>query len=366
MNQSVPFTEIYIDDEIVNEVERILRSTRYVKGPELEAFEDEFADQCGVEHAVGVSSGTAALLLAMKSVEISAGDDVFVPAHTFFASVSPIIELGANPVFVDVDPDTYTIDTEDLRARVEESEDPAAVVPVHLYGQMADMSTVRSIASDYDMTIIEDACQAHAAEYKGERAGSLGDIGCFSFYPSKNMTVAGDGGMLTTDDPDVASRARQYRNHGRGDEGIHQRLGLNYRLNEINAAVGRVQLRHVEEWGRKRNKAAQRYNEQLSSIDEVTVPIEAPEVNHVYHLYVIRVPDRDELREYLEAQGISTGIHYDTPVHQHPAVREHVEDVGEVETAKELCDRILSLPMYPEIKDEEIDYVCSMIERYYA
>ena len=366
MEQNVPFTDIYVDDETVEAVDDVLRGTRYVKGPELDAFENEFADLCGTEHAIGVSSGTAALLLAMKSVGIGPSDDVFVPAHTFFASVSPVLELGANPVFVDVDSDRYTIDTDDLLAKAEAAENPTAVVPVHLYGQPADMSGVHSVASDHDMTIIEDAAQAHAAEHEGKQTGSLGDVGCFSFYPSKNMTVAGDGGMLTTDDPDVAANARRYRNHGRGEDGIHQTLGLNYRLNEVNAAVGRVQTRYVEKWGQQRNEAAMQYNERLSDVSEVVIPREAPEAHHVYHLYVIRVPNRNDLQEHLESEGISTGIHYETPAHQHPAVAEHVGEVGDVDTAEKVCDEILSLPIHPRIEDDEIEYVCSTIEEFYT
>lgn len=366
MERDVPFTDVYVDDEIVEAAGDVLRSTRYVKGPELDAFENEFADLCGTEYAVGVSNGTAALLLAMKSIGLGPSDDVFVPAHTFFASVSPVLEIGANPVFVDVNPDRYTIDTDDLLKKVEASDTPSAIVPVHLYGQPADMSGVHSVASDYDVTIIEDAAQAHAAEYEGEQTGSLGDIGCFSFYPSKNMTVGGDGGMLTTDNPDIAARARQYRNHGRGDDGIHQTLGLNYRLNEVNAAIGRVQARHVKEWGQQRNEAAMHYNERLSDVPEVTIPREAPEVHHVYHLYVICAPDRDDLQQHLESQGISTGVHYETPAHQHPAVAEHVGEVSGVDTAEKLCGEILSLPMHPRIENEEIEYVCSAIEGYYT
>jgi len=219
MVEEVPFTDIYIDEDIVDRVESVLRSKRYVKGPILEAFEDQFAEFCGVEHAVGVSSGTAALLLAMKGVGIGPGDDVIVPSHTYFASVSPVIELGARPQFVEVDPDTYTMDVEALRQAATDADNPVAVVPVHLYGRPAEMNTIREIAADHDLTVIEDAAQAHAADYNGQRVGGIGNVGCFSFYPSKNMTVGGDGGMLVTDDQEIARAARELRNHGRDADG---------------------------------------------------------------------------------------------------------------------------------------------------
>ncbi len=361
----VPFTDIYVDDEIIDRVTDVLESTWYVKGDELERFEREFASECGTDHAVGVSSGTAALLLSLQALDIGDGDEVFVPAQTYFATVSPVLHLGADPVFVDIDPETYTIDPADLEAKIESSTSPTAVMPVHIYGQMADMDVIQTIADEYDLAIVEDAAQAHFAERDGYTAGAVGDAGCFSFYPSKNMTVGGDGGMLVTDDDDIAARARALRNHGRDEDGVHRYLGLNYRLDETNAAVGRVQLKHVRDWNEQRNDAARRYTERLRDVSEVTVPYETPDAHHVYHLYVIQVPDRDALQDHLESNGIDTGIHYETPTHKHPAVTERVGDVS-VETAERFCDRILSLPMHPRISGSEIDCVCNTIREYYA
>lgn len=360
----VDFTDIYVDEEITEAVEAVLESTRYVKGPELEAFEDTFARKCGVNHAIGVSSGTAAILLALQSTGVGEDDDVFVPGHTFFASVSPVLELGANPVFVDIDPTTYTMDTDDLSKAIEQADNPTTILPVHIYGQMANMDRISEIAEDHDLDIVEDACQAHFADRGGEKAGTVGDAGAFSFYPSKNMTVAGDGGMLVTDDDDIAEQARMFRNHGRNDDGEHVTLGLNYRMDEIHSTVGRKQLQHVEDWNRARNDAASTYTRELADIDAVTTPKEAADAFHVYHLYVIQVPDRDALRTHLEDEGIDTGIHYPTPAHEQAAVVECCGETTLPET-ETLTDRILSLPIHPRITDEELQYVCDTIREYY-
>lgn len=361
----VEFTDIYMDDETILSVEDVLRGGRYVKGPEVEKFEEEFAEKCGVEHAVGVNSGTSAILLGLKSVGIGEGDDVFVPGHTYFASVSPVLSLGANPIFVDVFSDTYTINTEELERKISAADSPEAVIPVHIYGQMAEMERVTDIADDHGLSVVADSCQAHFSERNGEKAGGVADVGAFSFYPSKNMTVAGDGGMLVTDDDEVAERARAFRNHGRDDEGEHRYLGLNHRMSETLAAVGREQLKHVEDWNEGRRRAAEIYDERLTDVDEVVVP-EEDEVNkHVYHLYVIQVPDRDELREYLDKNGVDTGIHYETPAHEHKAVVDRCGDTT-VEFVESLCDRIVSLPMHPRITEEEVGYVCDLIEGYYG
>nr|WP_254268315.1 DegT/DnrJ/EryC1/StrS family aminotransferase [Halorussus aquaticus] len=313
MTEQVPFTDIYVDDEIVDRAADVLESTQYVKGDRLEKFEAEFAEACDVEHAVGLHSGTAAILCGLQAAGIGEGDQVFVPGHTFFATVSPVLSVDAEPVFVDVDPDTYTMDPVDLERKVERAENPQGIVPVHIYGQIADMEAIQAVADDYDLAVVEDACQAHFAERDGHIAGTVGDVGAFSFYPSKNMTVGGDGGMLITDDDQIARRARTLRNHGRTEDGTHEVLGLNYRLDEFKAAVGRRQLEFVREWNEARNAAAQKYDRRLSSIPEITTPTEAADSFHVYHLYVIQVPDRDVLREHLDENGIDTGVHYETP-----------------------------------------------------
>jgi dTDP-4-amino-4,6-dideoxygalactose transaminase len=364
----VPFTDIYVDDDIVERATEVLRSGRYVKGGEVAAFEDDFADFCGTDHAVGVSSGTASILLALQSLDIGAGDEVLVPAHTFFASVSPILTLGATPRFVEVDPETYTIDPADLRRQADAAANPAAILPVHLYGQLADSDAIRAVADDYDLAVVEDACQAHGASQDGHRAGTIGEAGCFSFYPSKNLTVAGDGGMLVTDDSDLAESARQLRNHGRNDAGEHVSLGLNFRLGELLAAVGHEQLRHLPEWNAARARAASEYTDRLADLDPVATPTERPGVDHVYHLYVVRVPAeyRDPLRESLAEQGIETGIHYPTPAHRHPAVVDRLGETTGLARTEALCEQIVSLPMHPRITGTEIETVCDALRAFFA
>lgn len=361
---TVDFTKIGVDADTVDAVVDVLESGRYVKGPVLERFEDRFAEKAGVDHAVGVSSGTAAILLALQAAGIGPGDDVLVPGHTFFATASPVLSIGANPVFVDVDPDTYTMDPEGLAAAAETATNPAAVIPVHIYGGMADMNAIREVADEHDMFVLSDSCQAHFASRDGERAGAASDAGAFSFYPSKNMTVAGDGGMVTTDDAELAERMRKFRNHGRGDDGVHRALGLNYRLDETSAAVGLGQLAKVERWNANRNAAAEQYTERLAEVPEVTTPTEPDNGFHVYHLYVIQVPDRDALRDHLANEGIDTGIHYDTPLHEHPAIEERVGDV-DLPRSEHLADHIVSLPMHPGITESEVEYVARTITEYY-
>lgn len=370
MTERVPFTDVYVDDEIVERATDVLESTRYVKGPELETFEENFAEECGVEHAVGVSSGTAAILLSLRAVGVEAGDEVFVPGNTFFATVSPVLSVGATPVFVDIDPETYTMDPADLEAKVADAANPAAILPVHIYGQMADVEAITTIADDHDLSVVADSCQAHFAERDGQIAGTAGDAGAFSFYPSKNMTVGGDGGILVTDREDVAETARKIRNHGRDENGVHETLGLNYRLDDLNAAVGDEQLKHVQGWNAARVEVASKYTDRLSDVAPVTTPTEAPDSTHVYHLYVVQVPpdEREAFRDFLDERGIDTGRHYETPAHQHPAVQDHPAVAGELPTLPEterLYERNVSLPMHPRLSESEIDRVCEAIEAYF-
>ncbi|WP_435346421.1 DegT/DnrJ/EryC1/StrS family aminotransferase [Haloarchaeobius sp. HRN-SO-5] len=365
MVEHVPFTEIYVDDDVVDRTESVVRSRRYVQGPELDQFEAEFADEFEVEHAAGVSSGTAALSLAFRACGVGRGDDVLLPAHTFFATASSAMNLGANPVFVDVDPETYTIDVDDLARKADRADDPAAVVPVHIYGQPADMDAVQAIADDHDMAVVEDACQAHGARYDGEMVGSIGDVGCFSFYPSKNMTVGGDGGMVVTDDDDIDAAVRRLRNQGRTPNGDHVDLGLNYRLDEFKAAFGREHLSHVTEWGRMRRENAHRYDERLADVAAVETPTVRDDRTHVYHLYEIQADDRDELRSFLSDRGVETGIHYPQALHQHPAVRRRDDDLPTLPTVERLVDRIVSLPMHPWLTEAETAHVCDAIEAFY-
>lgn len=353
----INFSEMYVDDSIKKAVLRIIDSRRYIKGRELESFEKEFANFCSTKSGIGVSSGTSAILISLIAAGLKRGDEVIVPSHTFIATASPAKFLGLTPVYADIDPETYTLDVDHVKKLI--SPKTKAIIPVHLYGHPADMNPLLETAKERGLFVIEDACQAHAAEYKGKKTGSMGDVGCFSFFPSKNITVAGDGGMITTNNEEIAEKLSMLRDHGRKDKYIHEILGLNFRLSEIHAAVGREQLKHLPEWTQMRRKAAAKYNELLEGI--VKTPKEAKWAKHVYHLYVIQTHDRDGLSKYLEKQGISTGIHYPVPVHRQPCMQ-----AGKLSlpVTDECVDRILSLPMHPQLKNEEIEYVAEKIKEW--
>ncbi|AXG06300.1 DegT/DnrJ/EryC1/StrS family aminotransferase [Haloplanus rubicundus] len=366
MGNKISFVDITIDEGMISEAVGVLEGGRLVKGPECESLESAFADLCSTDHAIGVSNGTAALLLSIKALGIGAGDDVFVPGHTYFATVSPVLELGANPVFVDIDPDRYTMDPELLNEAVDEASNPEAIVVTHMHGQPAEMDPILDIADENGLTVIEDAAQAHGATYNDKRVGSLGNVGCFSFYPTKNMTVGGDGGMITTDEPDLAAEARALRNHGRDESGKHTHLGLNYRLDEIKAAIGREQLTHLSDWTRARRDAASQYDERLQHIDEVIIPEKYDRSKHVYHHYPVLIPakERGAIRTHLKEHGIGTGIHYEKAVHQHKAVRDQVGSAT-LPVAEDICSRTVSLPMHPQLSEPEVEYVCDQIEGFF-
>jgi dTDP-4-amino-4,6-dideoxygalactose transaminase len=350
----VAFSKMYVDEEIKTAALDVLESGRYVKGENVRCFEEDFAKFCNAEHAVAVSSGTAALLLSLKALNIGSGDEVIVPAHTFIASASPVKFLGAEIVYADIDPLTYTVDCEDVERKM--SSRTKAVIPVHLYGHPSDLGPLMALAQDADIHLIEDACQAHGAEYRNQKVGPLGTLGCFSFFPSKNMTVLGDGGMVVTNDDALAQRIRMLRDHGRTKKYLHEILGLNFRLSELHAAIGRVQLEHLSDWIDVRRHLATLYTKQLSGL-ELTTPVEMDWAKHVYHLYVIQTERRDALAHHLNARGVETGIHYPIPLHHQPCVeRDSVLPVTE-----KTVDRILSLPLYPQLSPDEARWICSCI-----
>ncbi|WP_198003726.1 DegT/DnrJ/EryC1/StrS family aminotransferase [Methanococcoides burtonii] len=348
---------MYVDDDIKRAVEQVLDSGRFIKGEQLRLLEQEFADFCNAKNAVGVSSGTSAILLTMMALGIGKGDEIIVPSHTFIASASPAKFLGATPVYVDIDPDTYTVDPNKIEEAI--TENTKAIIAVHLYGHPADMNSINDIASKYGIPVVEDSCQAHAAKYKGKRTGALGDIAVFSFFPSKNMTVAGDGGIAVTNNEELAEKIAMLRDHGRNNKYTSDLLGLNLRLSEIPAAIGRQQLSHLSDWTDKRRQAAARYNELLRGV--VETPFEAQWATHAYHLYVIQTEARDDLAKYLNDNGISTGIHYPVPVHRQPCM-----EAGKVTlpVTDKVVDRILSLPMHPQLTDEQIKFVAEKIQEW--
>ena len=353
----VKLSKMHVDDQIEKAVLNVLNSGRYINGENLSGFEEEFAQLCGTQYAIGVSSGTSAILLSLMALGIGAGDEVIVPAHTFIATATPAKFLGATIVYADIDPETYAIDPAEVQKRITPA--TKAIIPVHLYGHPCDMDPIRELAEAHNLRVVEDACQSHGAVYKGRKTGSLGDFACFSFFPSKNMTVMGDGGMITTKDEELARRARMLRDHGRTQKYVHEILGLNCRLSEIHAAIGREQLKHLEAWNERRRAIAARYGTLLRDSGAV-IPVEKEWARHVYYMYVVRVTQRDELASYLKGKGIETGIHYPVPLHRQPCLLSDVR----LPVTDEYVDEILSLPMHPQLSDEQVDYVAAEVRSF--
>jgi len=353
----ISLSKMYVDDQIQKVVFNVLNSGRYINGQNLKSFEEEFADLCSTEYAVGVNSGTSAILLSLMALGIGEGDEVIVPSHTFIATASPAKFLGANLVYADIDPETYTIAPADVQGKI--TPRTKAIIPVHLYGHPCDMDPINQLARANNIYIIEDACQAHSATYKGRRTGSLGDIACFSFFPSKNMTVLGDGGMITTNDSELAQKVRMMRDHGRTQKYVHEMFGLNCRLSEVHAAIGREQLKHLTAWTERRRAIAARYDA-LFRDSAVIIPVEKKWARHVYYMYVIRVKQRDNLASYLKERGIETGIHYPVPVHRQPYLMADVH----LPITEKYVDEVLSLPMHPQLSDEQVDCVASEVRNF--
>ncbi|KQW37666.1 DegT/DnrJ/EryC1/StrS aminotransferase family protein [Rhizobacter sp. Root404] len=347
----IPFVDLRtqyhsIKQEVDAAILGVLESCQFTLGSEVAAFEQEFAAYCGAAEGIGVNTGTSALHLALLAAGIGAGDEVITVPFTFIATASAIDYTGARPVFVDIDPRTYTMDPNAIEAAI--TPRTKAIVPVHLYGQAADMDPILEIARRHGLVVIEDACQAHGADYKGRRVGSLGDLGCFSFYPGKNLGAYGEGGMVVTDRPDYARTIRMLRDWGAEKKYHHVLKGYNFRLEGMAGAVLRVKLRHLEAWTEARRAAAARYDALLGAAG-IATPAASSVNRHVYHLYVIRTDRRQALQEGLAACGIQTGIHYPTPVHLLPAFAELGHRVGDFPHAERAANEVLSLPMFPEL-----------------
>ncbi|VVB60037.1 Aspartate aminotransferase [uncultured archaeon] len=357
MNIKIPLSKPTITEEMKDAVLKVLDSSRFVKGPVLEKFESEFSKYCGAKYGVGVSSGTAAIYLALRALDIKSGDEVIVPSLSFIASASPILMVGATPKFVDVD-ESYCIDINDLKKKI--SGKTKAIICVHLYGQMCNMDEIMALKEKYGFVLIEDCAQAHGAEFRGKKAGSFGDISAFSFFPSKNMTVCGDGGMAITSDSGLYEKLKMLRDHGRTDKYLHHILSMNFRMSEISAAIGMEQLKHLDEWDAKRREIAKIYNQLLSG--KIEKPREFEHRKHVYHLYVIRAKNREELKEYLLKNEIASDVHYPVPIHLQPIFSKYSAPLKNTERfAKE----ILSLPIYPGLEKKEIEEVCEKVNLYF-
>ncbi|HZH92043.1 MAG TPA: DegT/DnrJ/EryC1/StrS family aminotransferase [Pyrinomonadaceae bacterium] len=363
----IPFVDLQaqyraIKREVDEAIGRVFENASFILGREVEAFEAAFAEYLGARFCIGVNSGTAAIQLAVTACGVGAGDEVIVPANTFFATAEAVSTAGATPVFVDADPVSYTIDADRIEAAI--TERTRAIMPVHLYGQSADLDPIFEIAARHGLAVIEDAAQAHGAHYKGRRVGARGRANCFSFYPGKNLGAYGEGGAVVTDDAEVARRVRLLRDHGSEQKYRHDIVGYNFRLEGIQGAVLGVKLKHLDGWNDLRRAHAARYGDLLSGMNRdgaLTLPREMSYARHVYHLYVVQTDARDALQKRLAEAGVQTGIHYPVPVHLQPAYAALGHRAGDFPVAERQAARILSLPMFAELTDEQIGRVAEVV-----
>jgi dTDP-4-amino-4,6-dideoxygalactose transaminase len=364
-NRMIPFIDLRkeyatIRKEVLAVIDEVLESGWFILGQKLEMFEKEFAKYIGAKYGIGVNSGTDALYLAIKVLGISEGDEVITVSHTFQSTADAITRNGAKPVFADIDPETYVMDNSKIEKRI--TKNTKAIIPVHLYGHPVDMDHVLEIAKERGLYVIEDACQAHGSEYKGKKVGRLGDISCFSFYPTKNLAGYGDNGMLLTHNPELADKLKAWRNYGQHKKYYHDFVGINSRMDEVQAAILSVKLTHLDEWNEKRRKNARLYNSLLED-SNVIVPTEKEYAKHVYYVYVVRHKKRDKLGQFLEREGIQTLVHYPVPVHKQKGYESYAREARLPMTEK-TCREILSLPMYPLLEEEDILKISDCIAKY--
>ena len=346
--------------EINTAIARVLASSRFIGGPEVQRFEAEFASYCDCRYAVGVASGTAAIELTLRALDIGPGDEVITTPFTFFATAEAIIQTGASVVFADIDPDTYNLDPAAVQQVV--SPRSRAILPVHLYGRPAELDGLRTLAKNHGLVLIEDAAQAHGARYHGQRTGSMGVAGCFSFFPSKNLGALGDAGAVVTNDEALAERIRSLRDHGRSSKYLHQEVGFGHRLDALHAAVLSAKLPHLDHNNIRRRQLAARYNDMLAGTDLV-LPAADNGTESVYHLYVVRTPQRDAIIEELRSAGIEAGVHYPVPLHLQPALRSMNLAGGSFPVTEAAADTVLSLPLYPEMTEAQQDYVVNTLRK---
>lgn len=364
----VPFLDLKanylsVKDEVLKEIHEVLETTGYILGPKVVKFENDFAKMHNVKHCVGLSTGTDASHVIMWALNLKAGDEVIVPANTFIASAWGIALCGATPVFVDCEKDSYNIDP----IKVEEaiSSKTKAIVAVHLYGQSANLDPLKQIAAKYNVALIEDAAQAHLAEYKNQKIGGLGDMALFSFYPGKNLGTYGEGGAVTTNNDQYATTIKMIRDQGQSQKYHHDIIGHNYRMEAIQGAVLGVKLKYLNDWTNKRRAIANRYREALRDIEEITLPKEMDYAKHVYHLFVLQVTERAEMQEFLTKNEIASGLHYPIPLHMQKCFNYLGYKKGDFPVTEQLASNCLSLPMFPEMTDEQIEYVTTKVRAFY-
>ena len=364
----VPFLDLkaqyrVIKEEIESSLQEVMANTVFASGPFVKKFEDEFAEFCGAKYCVAVNSGTSALHVALLAHGIQPGDEVITVPNSFIATSWAITYCRAIPVFVDVDPKTYLMNPDLIEQAI--TPKTKAILPVHLYGQPADMDPINEIAQKHDLIVIEDAAQAHAATYNGKRVGGLGNTTCFSFYPGKNLGAYGEGGAVVTDDENIANHIRMLRDHGQPKKYYHDFVGFNYRMDGFQGAVLSVKLKYLQEWTDKRNDIARNYSDGLRDIDGVQVPHVRDNAVSAFHLYVLHTEKRDELMKYLNEQGVAAGLHYPIPIHLQKAYTDLNHCKGDFSIAEKNAEQCLSLPIYAEINEKQVDYVINMVNGKY-
>lgn len=363
---NIPFVDLQtqyrnLSEEMNPRLLKAIADCHFILGENVDKFEQEFADYCAVKYAVSTSSGTAALFLTLLSLGIGKGDEVITAANTFIATVLAIHYTGARPVLVDVDEASFNLDIEKTKAAI--TKRTKAILPVHLYGQPVDLEPLVALAKEHNLKVVEDACQAHGAEYKGKKVGAFGQASAFSFYPGKNLGAYGDGGMIVTNHTEIKEKLIVLRNYGQKQKYHHLVKGYNARLDTIQAEILRVKLQYLDRWNDSRRKNAEVYNSLLQNeAGNIILPQQMPETKHVWHLYVIRTKKRDALQKYLKESGVATGIHYPILIHLQPAFADLGYKKGDFPITEKVSDEILSLPMYPELKEEQIKYVVQRIK----
>lgn len=375
----VPFIDLSVSEksiikEIKNAIENVIKRKEFILGKEVKQFEEKFSKYVGCKYTVGVASGSSALFLSLKALNIKPGDYVITTPFTFTATAEVIFQCGAQIVFCDIDAETYNISTEEVKENIDKFNNKVkAIIPVHLYGLPCDMQSIVEIAKKYDIKIIEDAAQAHGAtckfKYNSEivekKVGSIGDVGCFSFYPTKNLSCYGDGGAITTDNKEVYQKLLKLRNHGRVEHYLYEELGFNSRLDNLQAAVLLVKLKYLERWNKERQRIAKIYTEELKNVGDIVTPSNYKDYTHVYHLYVIRTKYRDELMQYLRSHNIGCAVQYGTPLHLQPAYKGLYKTISSLKNAEKAAKEVLSLPIYPGLKESQVEYVVSTIKKFF-
>lgn len=368
VSEPVPFMDLvaqsqFIKEEVLERIADVISGARYILGEEVQIFEKEFADYCSADFAVGLSNGTDALHMALRAIGVGPGDEVITAGNSFAATAFAIGYTGAQAVFVDIDPVDFNINPELIESAI--TSKTKAIIPVHLYGQPAPMDEILEIAKKHNLRVVEDSAQAHGAEYRGRRCGSMGDIGCFSFYPGKNLGAFGDGGCATTKDAELAERLQLLRNYGQKVKNRHDLLGFNCRLDTVQAAVLLTKMKYIEAWTEKRRQVAGWYREALADT-ELILPVEHEWVRHVYHLFVVRTPQRDALREFLGEHGVQSGIHYPRPLSTASPMVDAACHPDGLPVTTQLADEILSLPMCPEMTESKVARVAEVIKAFFA